>query len=367
MLDQLTPDAVHNLSLAEFDYYLPKERIAQTPLLDRDKSKLLVVDRASSSLQHKNFFDLPGLLRPGDVLVINSTKVNARRLFASRIDHPDERIETFLTHRIADGLWRALVRPGKKALPGTVLKYREGLYGRVTERTDDRGGRIIAFSRSAESLEPTPDLVGLDNDIFAHGSVPLPPYIETPLPVGDDDRYQTVYSDEPGSAAAPTAGLHFTTALLDQIEAMQVKIARVTLHIGLGTFRPIETEQITDHVIHSEYLSVDQEAVDTVNECRGRVIAVGTTSARSLETAAVADGVLAPFEGDTSLYIMPGYKTRIVDALVTNFHMPRTTLLVMVSALGGTQLMRRAYAEAMSNDYRFLSFGDAMFISGIKK
>jgi S-adenosylmethionine:tRNA ribosyltransferase-isomerase len=364
VLDHLNPDTLDNLSLSEYDYNLPKERIAQVPLLDRDSSQLLIVDRPSGTLTHKHFYDLPDLLEPDDVLVINSTKVNARRLFGSRIDHPNERIETFLTHRISEGLWRALVRPGKKAFPGTVIKYSDSLYATVVERTDDRGGRTISFARTISGSEEDPD--GLDDEIFAHGSVPLPPYIATPLPAGSDDRYQTVYSEQPGSAAAPTAGLHFTEALLKRIQDKGVKIARVTLHIGLGTFRPIETENISDHVIHSEYVTVDSDAVDIVNNCRGRVIAVGTTSARSLETAAVSEGVIAPYTGDTSLYIMPGYKPRIIDALVTNFHMPRTTLLVMVSTLAGHELIRRAYSEALRKDYRFLSFGDAMIISGIK-
>ena len=188
MLDQLTSDAVHGLSLTDFDYNLPKERIAQTPLSERDQSKLLVVDRSTASLQHKHFFDLPDLLCPGDVLVINSTKVNARRLFGSRIGHPDERVETFITHRIAEGLWRALVRPGKKAFPGVVLKYQDDLYGTVKERTDDRGGRTIEFSRTPNPEDSEYDRAGLDASLFAHGSAPLPPYIETPLPVGSDDR-----------------------------------------------------------------------------------------------------------------------------------------------------------------------------------
>jgi S-adenosylmethionine:tRNA ribosyltransferase-isomerase len=364
VLDQLNPDTLHNLSLSEYDYTLPKERIAQVPLVDRDTSRLLVVDRPSGALTHRHFYDLPDMLEPGDVLVINSTKVNARRLFASRVDHPDERIETFLTHRISEGMWRALVRPGKKALPGVVLRYNDSLYGTIVERTDDRGGRTISFSRKVSGSEE--DSKGLDDEIFLHGSAPLPPYIETPLPPGSDDRYQTVYSEQPGSAAAPTAGLHFTEGLLQRIEEIGVRIARVTLHIGLGTFRPIETEKISDHVIHSEYLTVDNDAVNIVNNCKGRVIAVGTTSARSLETAAVSDGEIAPYSGETSLYIMPGYKPRIIDGLVTNFHMPRTTLLVMVSTLAGHELIKRAYSEALNNDYRFLSFGDAMFICGIK-
>lgn len=366
MLDQQTSERA-SLALSEFDYDLPKDRIAQIPLADRDQSKLLLVDRPAATLSHKTFKDIPKLLRPDDVLVVNRTRVNARRLFGARIDHPAERIETFVTHRISDGVWLALVRPGKKALPGSVIKYSDSLFGRVMERTDDRGGRTIVFSRvnSGPQLGTVTESE-IDSHIFAHGAVPLPPYIETQLHAEDDERYQTVYGDLPGSAAAPTAGLHFTESLLDEIEQLGVRIARVTLHIGLGTFRPIEAQTITDHKIHSEHVTVDQDAVEIVNGCCGRVVAVGTTSARALESAAIRDGVIAPYMGETSLYITPGYRSRVIDTLITNFHMPRTTLFVMVSALAGTNLIRHAYNEAITERYRFLSFGDAMLIDGIK-
>ena len=341
------------LRLSDFDYALPSERIAQTPLPQRDHSRLLVLDRQSGSLTHRHFFDLPDYLNPGDVLVVNDTRVTAQRLFGSRHGHPDERVETFLTHRVADGLWQGLVRPGKKLLPGVTIDFGKGLTAEVLERTDDRGGRLLRFSMDAGSVE---------DGIEAHGSAPLPPYITQPLNPSERERYQTVYSAQGGSAAAPTAGLHFTPELLARVEAKGVRIARITLHVGLGTFRPIETEDIAAHAMHPEYVTVSAQAAETVNQARGRVIAVGTTSARTLESAAVGDHRIAPTAGETCLYITPGYPFQVVDALVTNFHMPRSTLLVLVSALAGRDTIRRAYAEALEAEYRFLSFGDAMLI-----
>ena len=342
------------LRLSDFDYSLPAERIAQTPLEPRDHSKLLVLDRAAGTLTHRQFLHLPEYLKPGDVLVLNDTRVTAQRLFGARPGHAEERIETFLTHRIADGLWLALVRPGKKLLPGVSLEFGDGLTASVVERTDDRGGRLLQFH--------TPPEVFVEEAIAAHSLAPLPPYIQTPLPQAQRERYQTVYADEGGSAAAPTAGLHFTPALLAEIEAHGVQIARVTLHVGLGTFRPIETEDVTAHQMHAEQVTVSPESAEIVNRAQGRVIAVGTTSARTLESAAVGPRRIAPMDGETSLYMMPGSRFQVVDALVTNFHMPRSTLLLLVSALAGTELIRRAYQEALDTDYRFLSFGDAMLI-----
>ena len=261
-----------------------------------------------------------------------------------------------MTHRQGDGLWRALGRPGRKLPPGTRLEFGGGLTAEVLERTDDRGGRLLQFTAEAGSVEDA---------IAEHGSAPLPPYITQPLATADRERYQTVYAAHEGSAAAPTAGLHFTPTLLARIEDKGVQIARVTLHVGLGTFRPIAVEaeeDITRHTMHSERVTVSPEAADAINGAQGRVVAVGTTSARTLESAAVADHTVAPSDGETSLYITPGYRFQVVDALVTNFHMPRTTLLVLVSALAGQEAIRRAYAEALREEYRFLSFGDAMLI-----
>lgn len=343
-----------SLRLSDFDYPLPPERIAQTPLEQRDHSRLLVLDRAAQSLAHQHFFDLPTYLHFGDVLVLNDTRVTAQRLFGARPGHDEERIETFLTHRVADGLWQALVRPGKKLLPGVSVEFGNGLTAEVVERTDDRGGRLLQFH--------APPSVFVEDAIASHSLAPLPPYIQTPLPPNQRERYQTVYADEGGSAAAPTAGLHFTPPLLAQIEAQGVQIVRVTLHVGLGTFRPIETEDVTAHQMHAERVSVSPEAAEIVNGARGRIIAVGTTSARTLESAAVGPRQIAPMDGETSLYMTPGSQFQVVEGLVTNFHMPRSTLLLLVSALAGTELIRRAYREALESDYRFLSFGDAMLI-----
>ncbi len=346
-----TPAALH---LSDFDYVLPAERIAQTPLEPRDRSRLLVLGRADGAITHKQFSDLPSDLRAGDVLVINDTRVTAQRLFGARTGHLEESVETFLTHRVADGLWQALVRPGKKLLPGVQVEFGDGLTAEVTQRTDDRGGRLLQFT--------APPGVFVEDAIAARSLAPLPPYIGTRLPPEQRERYQTVYADTGGSAAAPTAGLHFTPELLDRIKAMGVQIARVTLHVGLGTFRPIETDDVSAHQMHAERVTVSPEAAEIVNTAKGRIVAVGTTSARTLESAAVGPRRIAPTDGETSLYVTPGYQFQIVDGLVTNFHMPRSTLLLLVSALAGTDAIRRAYAEALRQEYRFLSFGDAMLI-----
>ena len=343
-----------NLQLSDFDYPLPADRIAQTPLDKRDSSRLLVLDRADHSLAHRHFTDLPEYLRPGDVLVLNDTRVTAQRLFGARPGHPAERLEAFLTERVADGLWQALVRPGKKWLPGAVVEFAGGLSAETLERTDDRGGRLLRFTG--------PDGVYIEDTIAANAQAPLPPYIQTLLPADNRDRYQTVYADQGGSAAAPTAGLHFTPELLKAIEARGVRIAHVTLHVGMGTFRPIKTDDISAHEMHAERYTVSEEAAETVNSATGRIFAVGTTSSRTLESAAVGPRRIAVRAGETSLYVTPGYKFQVVDALVTNFHMPRSTLLLLVSALAGTEFIRRAYQAALDEDYRFLSFGDAMLI-----
>ena len=342
------------LRLSDFDYDLPAERIAQTPLELRDRSRLLVLGRSDGAITHKQFTDLPDYLRAGDVLVINDTRVTAQRLFGARTGHPEEQVETFLTHRIADGLWSALVRPGKKLLPGVQVEFGDGLIAEVIERTDDRGGRLLQFT--------SPVGVFVEDAIAAHSQAPLPPYIGTRLPPEQRERYQTVYADAGGSAAAPTAGLHFTPELLARIESLGVQIARVTLHVGLGTFRPIETDDVSAHQMHAERVTVSPEAAELVNNAQGRIVAVGTTSARTLESAAAGPRRIAPMDSETSLYVTPGYPFQIVDALVTNFHMPRSTLLLLVSALAGTEAIRRAYAEALKQEYRFLSFGDAMLI-----
>lgn len=344
------------LRLSEFDYALPPDRIAQTPLADRAQSRLLTLSRATGKIAHRRFVDLPQFLSPGDVLVLNDTRVSALRLFGARPGHPGERVETFLTHRVSKGLWQALVRPGKKLLPGASLEYGDGLTAQVLERLDDRGGRLLRFSMEGEGPQ------SVEEALLAHSLAPLPPYIQTPLPPAQRERYQTVYAVQDGSAAAPTAGLHFTPELLAQIEAQGIEIVRVTLHVGLGTFRPIETEDVTAHAMHAERVSLSDEAAHRINSARGRIVAVGTTSARTLESAAVGTRRVQAMDGETSLYVTPGYRFQILDALVTNFHMPRSTLLVLVSAFAGTENIRRAYREALEEGYRFLSFGDAMLI-----
>ncbi len=342
------------LRLSDFDYHLPAGRIAQVPLEPRDRSRLLVLDREAGSLTHRHFFDLPEYLSAGDVLVLNDTRVTAQRLFGARVDYPEERVETFLTRPVAEGLWEALVRPGRKLLPGVTVAFGDGLTAQVLEKTDDRGGRLLRFA--------APEGVPVEEAIAARSLAPLPPYIGTPLPAESRGRYQTVYAQAGGSAAAPTAGLHFTPDLLARIEARGVRIARVTLHVGLGTFRPIEADDVTAHVMHAERVSVSPEAAEVVNGAAGRVFAVGTTSARTLESAAVGPRRIAAREGETALFVTPGYRFQVVDALITNFHMPRSTLLLLVSALAGADPIRRAYAEALASEYRFLSFGDAMLI-----
>lgn len=342
------------LKLSDFDYNLPPERIAQTPLEERDQSRLMVVDRAAGKLTDSRFATLPDLLRDGDVLVINDTRVNAVRLFGARPGHPDEKLEVFLTTRIAPGLWHALVRPGRKLLPGTAVEFGDTLTASVLERIDDRGGRLLQFETAHGDVEAAIEQVGL---------APLPPYITTPLPTENRERYQTVYARHAGSSAAPTAGLHFTPAVLERIAERGVDIVKVTLHVGLGTFRPIQTENIEEHSMHSESVQISDEAAEKINTARGRVVAVGTTALRTLEASAIGHGKVRAMHGETSLYITPGYDFQVVQALVTNFHMPRSTLLVLVSAFAGYDLIKSAYQHALDQQYRFLSFGDAMFIA----
>jgi len=346
---------------AEFDYQLPSELIAQVPVEPRDASRLMVVDRSAGGIAHHHFFDLPDFLRPGDLLVHNESRVIPARLFARK--PTGGKVEILLLRQRADDTWEALVR-GKRVRPGLRLALLDGPDGspagagaEVIE-AGERGMRVLAFDRPALSLA---ERVGV---------TPLPPYIHTPLANGS--RYQTIYARTPGSAAAPTAGLHFTPELLDRLGGMGVRSVFVTLHIGLDTFRPVGEEDIEDHHMHTEYCSLTAELAGQINQARregGRVVAVGTTSVRVLETAAVKFGLsdlrsepLQPFEGPTDLFIYPGYQFRAVDVLITNFHLPRSTLLMLVSAFAGKPLLDRAYAQAIENRYRFYSFGDAMVI-----
>ena len=337
--------------LEEFDYDLPEELIAQTPIEPRDVSRLLVLDRKTGMLEHKHFYDIIDYLNPGDVLVLNQTKVIPARLYAKR--STGAAIEIVLIQQVDQYHWKALVRPGKKALPGTELLFdSERLTGKVLEVVEE-GMRLIEFSFSGNFYEILDEI----------GNMPLPPYIKEKLQ--DKNRYQPVYAKENGSAAAPTAGLHFTPELLEKIRAKGVLIAKVLLHVGLGTFRPVKVEKIEDHKMHAEYYEVDEATAALINQARangGRVISVGTTSTRTLETVADVDGNMTAQSGWTQKFIYPGYQYKIVDGLITNFHLPKSTLLMLISAFASKEQIMAAYAEAIQQKYRFFSFGDAMFI-----
>ena len=340
------------MDLHDFYYELPRELIAQDPLEDRSGSRLLVLNRSTGETEHHIFREIREYLRPGDCLVVNDTKVIPARLIGSR-EGTGAKIEVLLLKRRADDVWETLVKPGKKARPGVRLCFGDGLLrGEVLEVVEE-GNRLIRFTYE-----------GIFEEILDRlGQMPLPPYITHQLK--DRNRYQTVYAKHDGSAAAPTAGLHFTPELLDEIRKKGVQIAHVTLHVGLGTFRPVKVEAIEDHHMHSEFYVVEEEQARIINETRaggGRIIAVGTTSCRTLESAADEDGVLRAGSGWTDIFIYPGYEFRLTDCLITNFHLPESTLLMMVSALAGRERILKAYEAAVKERYRFFSFGDAMFI-----
>lgn len=341
------------MDLKDFDYYLPEELIAQDPLLDRSSSRLMVLDRKTGNVEHKIFKDIIDYLNPGDCLVINDTKVIPARLLGNR-EGTGGAVEVLLLKRKTADAWECLVKPGKKAREGARISFGDGLLvGEITDVIDD-GNRIIRF-----------EYQGIFEEILDKlGKMPLPPYITHELK--DKNRYQTVYAKNEGSAAAPTAGLHFTEELLAKIEAKGIKIARVTLHVGLGTFRPVKVDNILEHHMHSEYFCIEKTQADIINSARaagGRVIAVGTTSCRTLESAAMEDGTIPAKSGDTEIFIYPGYKFKAIDGLITNFHLPESTLVMLVSALAGRDKIMYAYNEAVKERYRFFSFGDAMFIT----
>lgn len=340
------------MDVKDFYFDLPQELIAQDPLEDRSASRLLVLDKKTGDVKHHIFKDITEYLRPGDCLVINDTKVIPARLFGVKKD-TGAKIELLLLKRRENDIWETLVKPGKKAKPGTVIDFGDGLLtGTVLETVDD-GNRLIRFSYE-----------GIFEEILDRlGQMPLPPYITHQLK--DKNRYQTVYAVHEGSAAAPTAGLHFTKELLKQIEEMGVKIAHVTLHVGLGTFRPVKVENVQEHHMHSEFYMVEESEAKKVNDTKaagGRVICVGTTSCRTVESASTADGILQSKTGWTDIFIYPGYRFKILDSLITNFHLPESTLVMLVSALAGREHILKAYEEAIRERYRFFSFGDAMFI-----
>lgn len=340
------------MKTSDFDYDLPKELIAQDPLEDRSASRLMVLHRKSGTIEHRVFHDIVEYLRPGDCLVRNNTKVIPARLFGMRED-TGATIELLLLKRRENDVWETLVKPGKKARTGARLVFGDNhLTGEIIDVLED-GNRLIQFHYEGIFEEILDEL----------GQMPLPPYITHKLK--DKNRYQTVYAKYEGSAAAPTAGLHFTEELFQKIEEKGVKVANVTLHVGLGTFRPVKVDDVTKHHMHTEFYRVDQEAADLMNETKkngGRIICVGTTSCRTIESAANEQGVIHPGQGDTSIFIYPGYKFKMLDALITNFHLPESTLLMLVSALAGKDQIMNAYETAVKEKYRFFSFGDAMII-----
>ncbi|MBD5510429.1 MAG: tRNA preQ1(34) S-adenosylmethionine ribosyltransferase-isomerase QueA [Lachnospiraceae bacterium] len=337
---------------SDFFFELPEELIAQDPLADRSASRLLVLHKDSGETEHRIFKDITQYLKPGDCLVLNNTKVIPARLIGKKED-TGAAVEVLLLKRREKDVWETLVKPGKKCRPGTKLVFGEGVLKAEVLETVEEGNRLIRFSYEGIFEEVLDKL----------GEMPLPPYITHKLT--DKNRYQTVYAKYDGSAAAPTAGLHFTAELLQQIESMGVKTAYVTLHVGLGTFRPVKTDNILEHHMHSEYYEVSEEAAEKINLTKaegGRIVCVGTTSCRTVESAAGEDGRVSAGCGNTEIFIYPGYRFKVLDALITNFHLPESTLVMLVSALAGREKVLAAYAEAVRENYRFFSFGDAMLV-----
>ncbi len=339
------------MNVSDFYYDLPEELIAQTPIEKRDESRLMVLNRANQTIEHKTFKDIIDYLEPGDCLVRNNTKVIPARLYGKKAT--GAKIEFLLLNRIEGDIWECIVRPGHKLKPGTEVEFGDGILKAKVLDVMEGGTRKVEFKYE-----------GIFNEIlYKIGLMPLPPYIHESLK--DNDRYQTVYAKYEGSAAAPTAGLHFTPELFEKIKAKGIDVANVTLHVGIGTFRPVKVENVEEHHMHSEHFYIKQEDVDKINNTKKngkRVIAVGTTSCRVLETIADENGMVKPTEGDTQIFIYPGYKYKCLDGLVTNFHLPESTLIMLVSALAGRDYIMKAYNEAVKERYRFFSFGDAMLI-----
>lgn len=340
------------MDVKDFDYELPEELIAQDPLEDRSSSRLMVLDKVTGELEHRIFKDVLEYLKPGDCLVLNNTKVIPARLFGAK-EGTNAKIEILLLKRKENDIWETLVKPGKKAKPGTKIVFGEGLLvGEIIDVVEE-GNRLIQFQYE-----------GIFEEILDQlGQMPLPPYITHQLQ--DKGRYQTVYAKYDGSAAAPTAGLHFTKELLERVKEKGVEIAEVTLHVGLGTFRPVKVENVLEHHMHSEFYMVSQEAADKINRAKqkgNRVISVGTTSTRTLESAADENGYLKETSGWTEIFIYPGYRFKVIDGLITNFHLPQSTLVMLVSALAGREHVLGAYKIAVEEKYRFFSFGDAMLL-----
>jgi len=336
----------------DFNYNLPEELIAQVPIENREESRLLVMDKHTGEIEHRKFKDIIDYLDEGDCLILNDTRVLPARLFGNRKDR-DERIEILLLKRVKGNKWETLVRPGKKVKPGNTIYFGEGLLKGEVLSIEEEGTRIIDFEYD-----------GIFEEVLDRlGEMPLPPYIKARLE--EKERYQTVYSKNNGSAAAPTAGLHFTKDLLNKIESKNVKIGFITLHVGLGTFRPVKVDNVEEHHMHSEYYEISKEVADMINETKargGKVVSVGTTTTRTLETVANSRGELRESSGWTDIFIYPGYEFKLVDRLITNFHLPESTLLMLVSALADKEKIMSAYEIAVNERYRFFSFGDAMFI-----
>lgn len=336
----------------DFDFQLPEELIAQRPLEKRDHSKLMVLDKTTGAMNHAHFYDIINYLNPGDCLVLNDTRVIPARLIGEK-ESTGGKIEFLLLKRIDLNTWETLVKPGRKAKIGSKFQFGNGLLVAEVMDIGEEGSRIVKFLYE-----------GIFEDILDQlGKMPLPPYITESLE--DNERYQTVYSKHTGSAAAPTAGLHFTEELLNKIQEKGVKIVYITLHVGLGTFRPVKVEDLQNHKMHAEYYMIDSETAKTINETKcqgGKIIAVGTTSCRTLESAAIEKGILNESSGWTDIFIYPGYQFKIIDQLITNFHLPESTLIMLVSALAGKNNVLRAYEVAVEQKYRFFSFGDSMFI-----
>ena len=357
------PDMIVNekpktdLKTSDFYYELPEELIAQHPMEKRDTSRLMVLDRANGTLAHKHFYDIVDYLHEGDVLVINDSKVIPARLYGHVEGRPEAKIELLLLRQRALDTWETLVKPGKRARIGARLVFGEGLLTATVVDIVEEGNRILRFDYDRERYGNIYEI------LHKIGMMPLPPYITERL--ADNSRYQTVYAREEGSAAAPTAGLHFTPELLARVREKGVEIAPVMLHVGLGTFRPVKAERLDEHVMHTEYISVSEESAALINRCRaagGRVVAVGTTSCRTLESVTDENGIVHPVCGDTGIFIYPGYRFRAVDALITNFHLPESTLVMLVSAFYDRERVLAAYETAVREKYRFFSFGDAMLI-----
>lgn len=358
-----------DLTLKDFYYDLPEEQIAQTPVEPRDSSRLMLLSKETGEIQHKIFRDVLDYLNPEDVLVVNDTRVIPARIVGRRSHRwdadagkpvetdSDAAVELLLLKQRENNVWETLAGPGKRAKPGDVLDFGDGVMKAVVLKIVEGGCRLVRFEVDPAVVSNVFEALNL------LGAMPLPPYITEKL--ADPERYQTVYSKTNGSAAAPTAGLHFTNELLDKIREKGVAVAPVLLHVGLGTFRPVKEEKIADHEMHSEFIRVTEESAEIINERKkngGRVVAVGTTSCRVLESASDDDGILHPISADTGIFIYPGYRFKIVDALITNFHLPESTLLMLVSAMCGRENILRAYETAVREKYRFFSFGDAMFI-----